>query len=84
MTDFFNLPDGLSMESMRKICESVTKQNQLTNCDRIRAASEDEIIQWYCRHRDCGTCDYGHGVDCTIRAWLKSPVEVEDERSDKG
>ena len=49
-----------------------------TQGDKLRAASEDKLIEWYCRHRDCGTCDYGHDVDCSIRAWLKSPVEVED------
>ena len=54
-----------------------------TNIDRIRTASEDDLIEWYCRHRDCGTCDYGHDVECSIRAWLKSPVEVENDGADK-
>lgn len=54
-----------------------------TNADRIRAMSEDKLIEWYCRHRDCGTCDYGHDVDCTIRAWLKSPAgEVDNGSAD--
>lgn len=46
-----------------------------TNTDLIRAASEDKLIEWYCRHRDCGTCDYGHDIDCTLRAWLQSKAE---------
>ena len=50
-------------------------ERKMSNGDRIRAASEDELIEWYCRHRDCGTCDYGHDVDCTIRAWLKQEVD---------
>lgn len=70
----------LNFEEIREAIAAVpaadVRENVMrTNADRIRAASEDKLIEWYCRHRDCGTCDYGHCVDCTIRAWLKSPAE---------
>lgn len=63
-------------KTLREWTDSLT--NPRTNADRIRTASEDRLIEWYCRHRDCGTCDYGHEVNCTLRDWLKSHPEVEE------
>jgi len=49
-----------------------------TQGDKLRAMSDEELKQWYCNHRDCGTCDYGKSVFCSLLDWLKSPVEVEE------
>ena len=37
-----------------------------TNADTV-TASEDSLIEWYCRGRPCGTCPYGQTVECA--AW---------------
>ena len=65
--------------AVRRIPAVDVRENVIrTQGDKLRAASEDEIIQWYCRHRNCGTCDYGHDVECSIRAWLKQEVDDGD------
>ena len=46
-----------------------------TNADRIRAMDSDQLIEWFCRGRPCGTCPYGGNVECSIRDWLMEECE---------
>lgn len=48
-----------------------------TNDDRIRAMSGKELKAWYCKNRDCGTCDFCRPFGCTFEDWLQQPAEEE-------
>ncbi len=50
------------------------KQHPMTNADRIRAMDIDQLIEWHCRGKPCGSCPYG-GVECGIRDWLQQEAE---------
>lgn len=49
----------------------VTNQNRLTNADRIRAMSDEELAEFL-------EGEYGNMLPNTALDWLKSPVEVEE------
>ena len=61
-----------------------TVGKQKTNVDRIRAMSDEELVDFLGEYRFCDICDEGcedcsyHG-DCNKRLleWLKQPAEVE-------
>lgn len=44
-----------------------------TNADSIRSMDIDQLIEWYCYKRPCGTCPY-NGVECVLREWLNHEV----------
>lgn len=46
-----------------------------TNLDLLRTATEDKLIEWYCRGRPCGLCPYGQNIECGIRDWLRQEAE---------
>lgn len=48
-----------------------------TNADRIRAMSDEELKDWYCKNRDCGDCDFCYSFGCTFKDWLRQPAEGE-------
>lgn len=60
------------------------EQKTKTNADRIRAMSDEELVDFLGEYRFCDICDEGceactyHG-DCTKRLfdWLKQPAEGE-------
>lgn len=49
----------------------------MTNLDRIRAMTEDELIAWFCRGRWCVECPYYRNNNCCLREWLRE--EADDE-----
>lgn len=49
----------------------------MTNADRIRAMSDEEMRDWYCKNRDCGDCDFCRSFGCTFKDWLQQPAEGE-------
>ena len=49
----------------------------ITNADRFRAMSGKELKAWYCKNRDCGTCDFCRPFGCTFEDWLQQPAEEE-------
>ena len=51
----------------------------LTNADRIRAMSDEELAAWYCHDRDCRGCEFGASDGCHLLDWLKAPVEEGDK-----
>lgn len=60
----------------RKICPKAKVEKQLTNADRIRAMSDDELADFI---TNCGCYDHSRDCrasckDCTME-WLKQPAE---------
>lgn len=66
----------------------VTNQNRLTNADRIRAMSDEELAEWldglisHCNDGPCFTCFMQKACLTNMLDWLKSPVEVENGGTD--
>lgn len=52
------------------------KRRHDSNYDRIGVMTVDELIEWYCRGRPCGTCPYGQDVECGIRDWMRQEAEA--------
>lgn len=46
---------------------------KVTNGDRIRAMSNEELAQFLCQIGDCKTCPFS-SIQCNIRGWLESEV----------
>ena len=68
-----------------KFCDDTGGKNVQTNADRIRAMSDEELVEFLGEYQFADMCDEGceactyHG-DCNKRLlnWLKQPAEVTD------
>lgn len=60
-------------------CLYVTKP--LTNADRIRAMTDEELAEWINKH-DCHTNLYGYDPRDAILDWLKSPAGGDEDAAD--
>ena len=49
-------------------------ETDMTNADRIRAMSDEELAEWISKH-DCHTNLYGYDPKDTILEWLKQEVD---------
>ena len=47
----------------------------MTNGDRIRAMSDEELADFLCNNTECGSCKFGHWTGCNVRDWLKQEAE---------
>lgn len=49
----------------------------MTNLEKIRAMSVEELAKWLCNQFRCETCFYGESFDCMnkLKKWLESEVE---------
>lgn len=64
--------------------ENCQNYRGLTNADRIRAMSDEELAKWFCVMNADDCPDKAHELHCTDKCyecwldWLKSPVEEVD------
>ena len=50
--------------------------NVITNADRIRAMTDEELAEAMCNNSNCDYCNFNEGwKGCTLKDWLKQPVE---------
>ena len=49
----------------------------MTNADKIRAMSDNELAHWWCYKRPCISCPHDETYRCTILDWLQ---KEEDEK----
>lgn len=49
-----------------------------TNADQIRAMDNDQLSEWFCRGRPCGTCPYCGNFECGIKDWLREEYKSEN------
>lgn len=68
-------------EGYPEVCEHWTPKKPMTNGDRFRAMSDEEIAQWLCLHYGCTKClgkelcTINDGKHNGLTKWLKAPVE---------
>ena len=51
----------------------------ITNADRIRAMSDEELRNFLCGATACKVCAWGGWDGCELANWLKQPVEEVDD-----
>lgn len=54
--------------------EPYIMQEPLTNADRIRAMTDEELAEWIFKH-DCHTLLYGYDPKDAVLNWLKQEVK---------
>jgi hypothetical protein len=70
-------PDGCPVETPKD------SRNIVTNADRIRSMSDEELAAWLVDatvcERVCGEDEYCHGNECVKRVtdWLQQPAKEE-------
>lgn len=71
-----------------RLFELRSLQKKLTNADRIRSMSDEELARWLVDatvcERVCGEDVFCHGDECVNRVtdWLKQPVKEEHNEAD--
>lgn len=54
----------------------------VTNADRIRAMSDEELKKFICSMFKCEFCDFELGERCGLLNWLQQPAEEGDNEAD--
>lgn len=49
---------------------------RITNADRIRAMSDEELEKFICSCSKCEFCDFHGWAGCKLLEWLQQPLEV--------
>lgn len=62
---------------MSKRVEFLRYDTQLTNADRIREMSDEELRKFLCHNTECGSCRWCQPQGCTLDEWLQQPAEAE-------
>lgn len=77
---------NLGIETIITGCSRFKLKKPLTNADRIRAMSDEELAEWMAINTDCFYCKIKNKNICSLdegtcteewRFWLKSPVEQD-------
>ena len=53
----------------------------LTNADRIRSMSDEELEKFICSMFKCEFCDFELGERCGLLNWLQMPAEEVDNET---
>ena len=86
------MDDAIILAAYDRAISALRAQQQpnapLTNADRIRAMSDEELAQWLCNKLDCGICkEEIQGMDSpkpcvkqhvSVLEWLKQPAGEAD------
>lgn len=59
------------------VCENMTKP-VLTNADRIRAMTDEELKEFICSNSQCKFCKFERWGRCELLEWLQQPVKEND------
>ena len=78
-------------------CDEWPDPVPMTNADRIRSMSDEELAVWLCdlfsvdtcytHCPGCDSCNYADGTPNGLKKWLQQPAEEDDdgkEESDSG
>ena len=56
-------------------CDHWTPKKPMTNADRIRAMTDEELREFLCSNTQCEVCGYEAWGGCELLKWLKEPAE---------
>ena len=65
----------LLMQSAARRC---IDRAHMTNADRIRAMSDEELKKFICSMFKCEFCDFELGERCGLLNWLQMPAEDDE------
>ena len=82
-----NFPCGEEKNMIIVCCDFEENPKVITNADRIRSMTDEELAEWMAINTDCFNCKIKNKNICSLddgtcteewRFWLKSPVEVDN------
>ena len=68
----------LIMQSSARRCVDC---EHMTNADRIRAMSDEELKEFICSRLQCKFCEFGFWGSCELLKWLQQPAEEADNET---
>ena len=79
----YNTLDGCKVKEHGGVCQLTNTaqpitEYRMTNADRIRSMSDEELKKFICSMFKCEFCDFELGERCGLLNWLQQPAE-EDE-----
>ena len=79
----YNTLDGCKVKEYSGVCQ-LTNTSQpiteyrMTNADRIRSMSDEELKKFICSMFKCEFCDFELGERCGLLNWLQMPAEDDE------
>ena len=79
----YNTLNGCKVKEYGGVCQ-LTNTSQpfteyrMTNADRIRSMSDEELKNFICSMFKCEFCDFELGERCGLLNWLQMPAEVSE------
>ena len=79
----YNTLDGCKIKAYGGVCpltntaQPITEY-RMTNADRIRSMSDEELNKFICSMFKCEFCDFELGERCGLLNWLQMPAEETD------
>ena len=69
----------VTIEQRKGICRTCNGSGDkpMTNADRIRAMSDEELREFLCSNTQCRVCKFEGWCGCDLLKWLQQPAEVE-------
>ena len=79
----YNTLDGCKVKEYGGICQLTNTaqpitEYRMTNADRIRNMSDEELKKFICSMFKCEFCDFELGERCGLLNWLQMPAEEAD------
>ena len=79
----YNTLDGCKVKEYGGVCQLTNTaqpitEYRMTNADRIRSMSDEELKEFICSMFKCEFCDFELGERCGLLNWLQMPAEDDE------
>ena len=76
----YNTLDGCKVKAYGGVCPLTNTaqpftEYKMTNADRIRSMSDEELRKFICSMFKCEFCDFELGERCGLLNWLQQPTQ---------
>ena len=76
----YNTLDGCKVKEYGGVCQLTNTaqpitEYRMTNADRIRSMSDEELKKFICSMFKCEFCDFELGERCGLLNWLQQPAQ---------
>ena len=76
----YNTLDGCKVKEYGGVCQLTNTvqpitEYRMTNADRIRSMTDEELKKFICSMFKCEFCDFELGERCGLLNWLQMPAE---------